>query len=955
MNAPHSTDAAKRRRKVWRHSIWFFIILSLILHISGFGPRILDELLPEQQPPLPSPEEELAELQKQEEEAQQMLIQETRNMLRHELEESFESIAADMDQIELEDLWENVEMDIDMDLAALEEMMQQQDYNMDEFAEQYTEISAEMFQSTATNLKEMVRQELKEATLEQVREQTIDQLAKNLDKRMEERVGQSEERRLTRAAQNDTRRREREQILEARKNKEPKPEFNEDEKVAQADVESREALKYVVEQDIKEQIQQEFDKTVEEKLAPESAERILRQANRYFEKFEMQEDKLLQEELLKELADIVKKEVPERMKEQAAELALNQTEEKLKLAEVEAKEREIEIEEREQTVAEQMLAQEKTPEQQEQESSEETKTAQTAQQRQQQKQAPESQEAESKKSKEAEETKVAQAAPPPPPDPLTKESRDDPEEARKEQVQREVAAASRAADLGDMSQKMEEIEAKMKMMEKAQLMADFHASGRTEASDMSSLMAMMQQGQAGQDGQGQMGAPGSNLPFSRRLPMGGRSRFDAETFQKLLEMSRARSDPNAVYADIEAQAEQLVSKAGAFPEQRVAMLIDPTEDEEEPEAEEEETRALAEPDFEPLRFGFATMVREKPVLDGNIGEDEWPLDRTQYSQWLNRTTDPVELPEAKSIPMWIQWDPSGLYIAAKVRNPERSTPPGGGRLWQGDSIEVWVDTSTARGPIMKYYEAIQMFFAPYGTVEDKNLVAEFGHGFEMRGMPNTRGRYFRGGDESGMQIAKQDTPEGYDVEMFMPHNGAVIKGPKFKAGKYLGFQISFNYIEGQTAISWVLRGHHTWERPDTWGDLLLLGSDAEVGFYEDQDATKEITLISPGEPVWIKVHDPDMNLDARYKDQVVANAIGSGGVEQLVVLGETEPNSGVFVGGVNTNSAYAGLIEESLPVEPGKKLKVIYIDQRRDYGEANKKLENSLPVAWPTLKFGQAK
>ncbi|WP_309396805.1 sugar-binding protein [Cerasicoccus maritimus] len=937
-----------RQRKIWRHSLWFFLALSLILHISGFAPKIMDELIPEKVEPKPTPEELLAEQLNQEQEAQQALVQETRNMLRHELKESFESIAADMEALQMEELWEQVEFDIEVDLAELEDLMEQQDYDMEAFSEQYAQISADMFQSTADKLKDMVRQELKQATLEQVREHTIDKLAANLDKRMENTVGKTEERRITKAAQTDTRKREREQVQQAKRNKEPKPEFNEAEKVARADIEAREAVKFVVEQDVKQQIQDEFDQTLEERLAPESAERILMQANRYFEKFAMNEDEQLREELLKDLAQTVREQVPERMKDQASELALSKTAETLKLDEVEAKDREIDIPEAAAPTPP-PVAQQNAPQQQ---------TADQADAKQAAAPPPPPASA-AQDALDKTERKTAEAAPPPPPaikpDPLVAEVRDKPEEAREAQVEREVAAASRAAELGDMSEKMEKIEAKLAMMEKAQLMADFHESGRTENDAMTDLMAMMsQQGMAPGEGKMGPGAPGLNLPFSRPLP-GPRGRgFNAEVFQKLLEMSRARNEPNAAYDDIEAQAEQLVSKAGEFPEQRDALLIDPTAKADEQSDEPEETRVLEEPDFKPLKFGFATMVREKPVLDGVIGEDEWPLERPQFNQHTMEGVKVRELPESESIPMWIQWDPSGIYLAAKVPNKVRQTPPGSGRLWQGDSIEVWVDTSTARGPLMKYYEAIQMFFAPYGTVENPNLIAEYGHGHEMRNMPNTRGFYYRGGDAEGMQMAMQEVPGGYTVELFMPANGKVIKGPRLKAGKYLGFQTSFNYINTTDSISWVMRGHHTWERPDTWGDLLLLGSDAEVGFYEDEAAEKELAILSPGEPVWIKVQDPDMNLDARFKDQVVVNAIGSGSYEQLVVLGETEPNSGVFIGGVNTNSAYAGLVENSVPIEPGKELMIIYIDQRRDYGESNKTIEHKLPAAWPTLKFGQA-
>ncbi|WP_269540133.1 sugar-binding protein [Cerasicoccus fimbriatus] len=950
---PPSNDPA-RRKHLWRHSLWFFIALSLVIHFSGFVPRILEEIIPEKQEPQPTPEELAAEALAEEQAAQQALIQETRNMLRHELQVSFESIAADMEEIQLDELWEQVEMDIDIDLAELEDLMQQQDYDMEQFAEQYSDISADMFQTTADALKDMVRQELKQATLEQVQEHTIDKLAQNLDKRMENNVGKTEERRLTKAAQVDTRNRERQQIQEARKNKEPKPEFNEADKVANADQDAREAVKFVVEENIKQEIQEEFDQTLEERLAPESAERILMQANRYFQKFGMDEDEQLREELLADIAKTVQEQVPERMKDQASQLALKSAEEQLKLDEVEAKEREIDIPEKEQpTPAPTPVAQQPSP-------PEAADNADKSDAKQAAAPPPPPPRATTAEAEAEKESAEEQPEPEPTisPDPLVAEIRDRPREAREAQVEREVAAASHAAELGDMSEKMDKIEAKLKMMEKAQLMADFHESGRTEAGDMTALMTMMSQSgqQEGPEGQGNMmGAPGLNLPFSRPLP-GGRSRgFNAEVFQKLLEMSRARNEPDAAYEDIEAQAERLVSKANSFPEKRDALLIDPrakADAEEQPEPEE--PRELQEPDFQPIKFGFATMVREKPVLDGQIGEDEWPLDRPQYNQNTLDGAKVQELPVEQAIPMWIQWDPSGLYFAAKVTDSTRQTPPGPGRIWQGDSVEIWIDTSTARGPLMKYYEAIQMFFAPFGTVEDPSVVAEFGHGHEMRGMPNSRGVFHQGGGPDGMQLAMQKTPAGYDVEIFIPHNGKVLKGPKFKAGKYIGFQTSFNYIETSRSISWVMRGHHTWERPDTWGDLLLLGSDAEIGFYEDEAAETELTILSPGEPVVIKVHDPDMNLDARYKDQIVANAIGSGGYEQLIVLGETEPNSGVFIGGINTNSAYAGLVDDSVPVEPGQTLTVIYIDQRRDYGESNKTMEITLPVAWPSLRFGQA-
>lgn len=237
-----------------------------------------------------------------------------------------------------------------------------------------------------------------------------------------------------------------------------------------------------------------------------------------------------------------------------------------------------------------------------------------------------------------------------------------------------------------------------------------------------------------------------------------------------------------------------------------------------------------------------------------------------------------------------------------------------------------------------------MWVWPNGNAKDNDIVGGMGHG-RLR-----EGKIFRRADK-GIQYASKNIPGAYQIEIFIPQ--AVLHGPKFEAGKYLGFQIAFNSVKGNTGAAWALRVHHSWERPDTWGDVLLLGSDADITCVKDDAGEKPLDIIVPGESLRVKIHDPDMNIDPRFKDQIVCQAIGSGGVASMLVLGETEADSGIFIGGVDTNSAYIGFQDGKLPIEPGQSVRVLYLDQRRDYGEARKKVEHSIPVSWPTLRLSK--
>ncbi len=958
-----SNRSISRRPIRAAHSLGFFLILSVILHITGFVPVIIEKILPEPSPVSTASMEVLTE---EDPEIKAALLEQQRESTESLLKSALENIAGEVDPETFDQLWQEMEMDFSQ--------MEWPEIDSLDSLETYNQLTAEMFEQAAGKLEEMLRQDLKNATLEQAQEFSTAKLAKHLEQSMEEQLGTREAAQNIREAKKETAQRHQElkkdlknvkrkidqaaqqqkslaehtakteqseatapQRKRAAKSQQslqkqvgdlsqdlqelsekfsqelsakplPAPRLAEAQneqtealnklkqetassenmqkatealqqgsqelseilatvtELPEVDLQARQSMKALVDQQLKSEIQQSFDETLTSTLAPQGAEILTRQAQEFFEEFGMEADPELEAQLKEALTEMIGKSVPELMKDQAGQLAMNKTEAALKLDEIQAAEK----------AAVRANAAAKT-------------------------------------------------------------------QAQQAQVSGEVAKARRAVDLGDMSGRMEEIKAKHGMKQRAEAMAESFREGRGDLGALGNMMAAMGTLQEGQ-GKGNL-PPGASLPFGLPIP-GGPGAFNVDVFNQLLEMSAARNDPEAVYPELEKQAEKLVNRAGEFPELRPVKMIDP-----EPEGEEkadEPEREVIPPAFNPLKFGWATMVREKPVLDGQL--DEWEMDRAQYvSMWNRGTENPVELPEEASVKMAMQWDHDGLYIAAVVPNDSKAAPSSASKFWEGDSIEAWLDTSELRGPLMTYYEAIQMWWHPYPSKNNPEMVAGFSHGYRMDGKPGARA-VFRRDQQTGLQMGMRETSGGYTVELFIPQE-KVLKGPKFRAGKYLGFQISFNHVRGDQSLSWVMRGHHSWERPDTWGDLLLMGSDAEISFFKDDALENSLDVLLPGEPFRIKLHDPDMNLDPRYKDQLIVQVTGAFGHSETVVLGETEINNGIFSGGVETNNIYTGYRKGFLPVKPGAPLTVKYLDQRRDYGETNLQVKKNLPSAWPTYRI----
>ncbi len=197
----------------------------------------------------------------------------------------------------------------------------------------------------------------------------------------------------------------------------------------------------------------------------------------------------------------------------------------------------------------------------------------------------------------------------------------------------------------------------------------------------------------------------------------------------------------------------------------------------------------------------------------------------------------------------------------------------------------------------------------------------------------------------------------YTVECFLSRR-ALVK-PRLVPGRYIALNFSLNRDDTSDGPGWQWSASQklqTWRRPDTWGDLLLLGSDAKLAFVEPSGTAEEaepMKVTVPGSSVGLRVTDVDMNLNTLRVDRILSRVEAAHSrASVLAVLSETGPNTGVFEGSIDTQPFFLPPAENVLNVRSGEKLELVYTDARTEYGETNRERRASLPVGWPVLKLG---
>ena len=365
-----------------------------------------------------------------------------------------------------------------------------------------------------------------------------------------------------------------------------------------------------------------------------------------------------------------------------------------------------------------------------------------------------------------------------------------------------------------------------------------------------------------------------------------------------------------------------------------------------PVVKKERPDTLVAPKFEALAFGGAQFQATPLTVDGDLSD--WGTLRNPMK--MNWTFGGEKLEDG--LPLWLRWSPQGIYFAYRV--PDRPTiDPSLERAYEGDTFEMWLDVDNLRKESMgdsPYSQ--QLLFMPFGNVRGKDITfAEIGRGF--RGIMNNSFKFADPANPDGKSAAKGPGPDGYVVEGFVDIRA--LAKPRLKAGLYVAMNFSINRgYDYQKSQQWSMSKSTDaggYDRPDTWGDVLLLGTDAETRFTAATSPTEESpTAATPGNAMGVEVKDADMNRDPSQRDRLLTSVKVEGSTSELsLILLETGPDTGVFHGSFGTQSGFRSAQANTLSVRGGQILELSYEDSRTSTGAAGLPVSAKLPVALPVM------
>jgi hypothetical protein len=367
-------------------------------------------------------------------------------------------------------------------------------------------------------------------------------------------------------------------------------------------------------------------------------------------------------------------------------------------------------------------------------------------------------------------------------------------------------------------------------------------------------------------------------------------------------------------------------------------------------------RLLVPPEFKSFAYGGAPFTTNPPTIDGDLsdwdGVHPFALRGTlKKSLW----TKPFPVEWETNRYLMVQWDYTGFYFAYQMVDSDDTSDVGVQNFWEGDCLELWVDFSNRRSDD-RSEDQQQFWFWPMGN---RRLPGVLGGECIMPG--NKLDARFRAGAagpaEPRVATRRTTSPRGYQVEVYMPL--ACFRKPDFTPGRVIAFDFSIHNGEG-AYLRWTTElGKAESTTPSVWGDLALLGSDADIRAVKPRQTTEALAAIIPGEPLGVRLFDPDMNTDPRVPNQVKVKFETGEGHTVIGYLQETGANTGLFEGSIDTVEVLPGedreLAGNAIPVISGGYVEVSYYDQARRYGERNYTARKRVPVGVPVMKMAVRK
>lgn len=419
-----------------------------------------------------------------------------------------------------------------------------------------------------------------------------------------------------------------------------------------------------------------------------------------------------------------------------------------------------------------------------------------------------------------------------------------------------------------------------------------------------------------------------------KVAWNGFGRFNRKLYEQFAKDMRNRLNPSNGYGDLE-EIVGLASKVSLRTNRLAAKFVMPKGHQAPKQEDQIEDRKVPEPRFKSVSFGAAAYATSAIEIDGELGdwgELKHGLKHTWFSNGEKLTDGPT---------LHLRWNSEGMFLCYQVRD-DSGINFHDQRMYRCDALEFFVDTSNVRKKdIWSSPSSQQLFLAPFGSKGNPELrYAEVGWGH--RNMGGWKENY---SDTLG-QCRGKKIEGGYQVEAFISRHAFV--NPIFVPGKYIAVNTSIN-LGNKVEMQWGMpKSAGSWCKPETWGDVLLLGSDGELRCSSLESVDEDLTGILPGQPLRVEVKDADMNVYPSKRDRIsVTCRVKGTELPLLMILKETDNGSGIFEGIINTQAHYKGIVENTLNIRGGDRIEILYSDARAAYGEKNREVKVECAVGWP--------
>ena len=217
-----------------------------------------------------------------------------------------------------------------------------------------------------------------------------------------------------------------------------------------------------------------------------------------------------------------------------------------------------------------------------------------------------------------------------------------------------------------------------------------------------------------------------------------------------------------------------------------------------------------------VRLARAPKRQVAVAVDGNITEAEYgravPVMLGKAEQAAD-TSGPWKGRDSSSARARMVWDDEAIYVAVEVTDDKVVNTAEEGRLFQGDCVEVYLDTATDEDMFAHSYRSHQgkFFCAPAASPGEPGRL-------DFRPKPAGIDRT----DTTKAAMASKRTQTGYTIELKIP-----VKDMKLSAGVVWGLDLSLidfdegNPEWGRNRSQLVWSGHEPWTNPHEFGFILF--------------------------------------------------------------------------------------------------------------------------------------